>query len=116
MKGRWGGGDLWLPVIIMSWGAGRRDCKGIFVFECHVSQSMFTCCICCISENIVYKKKLKKMIGVYSFGIPPPHLLYIKIGFFPSYMHGLFNLQRECIVRCVNNFKARFLTKRFSIV
>ena len=50
-----GWGVLWLTVIIISWGAGRRGCEGIFVFECHVCQSMFNCCICCISENIVYK-------------------------------------------------------------
>ena len=30
---------------------------GIFVFECHVCQSMFTCCICCIQKILFIKKK-----------------------------------------------------------
>ena len=62
MKGRGGGGGGSSGSLLSFCLGEPEDRVGVarvfFLFlNVMFCQSMFTCCICCISENIVYKKK-----------------------------------------------------------
>ena len=55
----WGGGGCPMaPCYHYVLGSRKTgSVRGIFVFECHVCQSMFTSCICCIHKILFIKKK-----------------------------------------------------------